>query len=193
MRRFVIALLILAFVFSPALAYDDNCDRSWSKSYGVHDGFLEDVDIDIDDGTIVMTHNRRSKGKVEITENCELYVNGRLVATNDEQKELLKDYYDLTMEVVEYATQIGYEGAKIGVSGAAIGLMAVEGVIKALMTDYEFEELEDDLEEQAEELEARAEELAEKAEDLEDVADELADVHDDLRRETPELRDLDWF
>ena len=193
MRKSVIALLIVAFAFSPTFAYDDNCDRNWSRSHGVHDGFLEDVDIDIDDGTIIMTHNRRPKGMVEITEDYELYVNGRLVATDDEQKELLKDYYDLTMEVVEYATQIGYEGAKIGVSGAAIGLMAVGGVFKALMTDYEFEELEDDLEEEAEELEARAEELAEKAEDLEDIAEELADVHDDLRRETPELRDLDWF
>jgi hypothetical protein len=193
MRKSIIALLIFAFAFSPAFAYDDNCDGHWSKSHLVHDGFLEDVDIDIDDGTIIMTHNRRPKGKVEITEDYELYVNGRLVATNDEQKELLEDYYDLTMEVVEYATQIGYEGAKIGVSGAAIGLMAIGGVFKAFMTDYEFEELEDDLEEEAEELEARAEELEEKAEDLEGVAEELADVHDDLRRETPELRDLDWF
>ena len=193
MRKSVIALLFLAFVFSPAFAYDDDCDRYWSKSHHMQADFLEDVDIDIDDGTIILTHNRRPRDKVEITEDYELYVNDRMVATNDEQKELLKDYYDLTMELVEYAKQIGYEGAKIGVSGAAIGLMAVSGVFKALMTDYEFEELEDDLEDEAEELEERAEELEEKAEDLEDIADELADVHDDLRRETPELRDLDWF
>jgi hypothetical protein len=193
MRRSVVVLLILAFAFAPAFAYDDNKDRRWSKSSRVQADFLEDVDIDVDDGTIIMTHSRRPKGKVEITEDYELYVNGRLVVTNDEQKELLEDYYGLTMKLVEYATKIGYEGAKIGVSGAAIGLMAVGGVFKALMTEYEFEELQDDLEEEAEELEAKADELEEKADDLEDIAEELADVHDDLRRETPELRDLDWF
>jgi len=195
MRTIIVALSILYLAFTPVFGYDDCSDEHRNKSHRINVSvdFLDDVDIDIDDGTIIMTHKGRSRDRVEITANYELYIDGHLIVTDEEQKELLGDYYELTVDLVEFAKEIGYEGAKIGVSGAAIGLRAIGGVFRALLTEYEFEELEDDLDEEAEELEAKAEKLERKAEKLEDIADELADVHDDLRRETPELRDLDWF
>lgn len=192
MRTLLILIILSAFTFSTASAVGDKCCDKHFFKIG-EDGFLEDVDIDFDDGSIIFTHKGRDRDRVEITDEYELYINDKLIVTNAEQKKLLREYHEITIEIIEYAKKIGIEGAKIGVQGAAIGLMAVGGVFKALMTSYEFEDLEDDLEDKADELEERAEELEDEAEELEDLADDLADVHSDLRRETPELRRLDWF
>jgi hypothetical protein len=193
MRSLVIALIVCSFAFSTAFAAGArHCDRSY-RTHHLYDCFLEDVDLDIVGGSIILTHTGRGGGEVEITDEHELYVNGRLVVTDEEQKEMLAEYHFLTFDILEYAKEIGYEGAKIGAAGAAIGLKAVGGVFKALLTEYEFEELEDDLEEQAEELEAKAEKLERKADRLENMADELTEVHEDLRYLTPELRELGWF
>jgi hypothetical protein len=193
MRTLVVALMVFSLAFSSAFAVGGKpCDNSYRIRSS--DGWLlEDVDFDVRDGSIVITNDRRDREEVEITSDYKLYVNGRLVVTNEEQDELLADYYDLTMAIIERAKKIGLEGAEIGVSGAAIGVQAVGGILKALLTEYEFEDLEYDLEVKAEELEEKAEKLERKADRLEHMADQLADVHDDLRRETPELRELRWF
>jgi hypothetical protein len=133
------------------------------------------------------------KGRVEITKDCELYVTGRLVATDAAQKELLQDYRDGMRQLAEYAAALGREGARVGVDGARLGLEAVSGVLKVLMTSDDTEDFEADMEREAEKLEVRAGKLEDIADELEELADEVCETRRDLRRQIPELRRLGWF
>lgn len=191
MRSAIIILLISLLTFSCVYAVGGKC-RKHSIS-DEHQGTLDNVSIDLDDGTVIITNEGWHRATVEITEDYELYVNGRFVETDREQEELIKEYYDQVVQIVEHAKEIGYEGAKIGLRGARIGFRAVRGVFRLLLTDYDDEDLERELERDAEVLEARAEELEERAEVLEDLADELEEMQEELADEIPELRKLDWF
>lgn len=193
MKSLVLALMITAIAFSSVFAVGGKPSDNSFKIRNSDGWLLEDVDFDIRDGSIIITNRGRDRGEVEITSDYRLYVDGHLVVTNADQDELLADYYDLTMAILDRAKKVALEGAKIGANGAAIGVQALGGIFKALLTEYDFEDLEYELEEQAEELEEEAEKLERKAERIEHMADELAEVHEDLRRETPELRKLRWF
>jgi len=191
MRTIIIFIVSVLLSFSSVSA--SHC-KSWKYSAcDKHVACLEDVEVDIDDGTIIFTKKDSDHERVEITEDYELYINGRFVKTNGEQQELVEVYYELYMDIIRQAKKIGYEGAKIGAKGAKIGLKAVAGVLKLLSSDYDSDDLERDLKREARKLEDRAEKLQEKAEKIEEMADELEDVHNELRGRIPELRELDWF
>jgi len=167
----------------------DSDRHTWCNRSGC---CFDGISVDFDDGTLCLRQTG-GKGKVEITEEYELSVNGRDVSTTSAQKALLKDYYNGATQVVEYAEKLGREGAKVGVAGAALGLSAVGGVAKVLFTGYDSDDFERDMEREAERLESRAAKLEDVADDLEDLADELDEVRHEMRRQIPELRKLSWF
>ncbi|MCP4568938.1 MAG: YggN family protein [FCB group bacterium] len=192
MKKTIIALLacLLTFGALPALGEGSHHHSSFGDCYrSGHD----DYSIEFDEGSLIISEDGRRGDEVEITEDYELYINGDLIKTNKEQKQLLKEYYTLVDELVEKAEDIGWEGGKIGIAGAKIGMQALGGVFKMLLTDYTEEEFESDIELKAEELEERAEELEEEAEKLEDIAEEIEDRQIELAEEIPELEDLGWF
>ena len=187
-----IGILLVFLLAIPAVQAADSRAHRYSKS-GCNDSHLNNVSIDIDDGTLILTHHDRHKGTVEITEDYELYVNGRHVKTNGEQRELLGEYYELMTELVARATALGLAGAEIGVEGGELALSAVGGVLKVLFTDYDSDDLERDIEKDAKRLEARAKKLERKGKKIEAMAYELEEISDDLNREIAALRKLDWF
>lgn len=154
---------------------------------------LDDVDISIEDGCVILYPEDEDYEKVEITREYRLYINGRRIKTNDEQKELLGEYHEQVLEIVDEAKRIGWEGAKVGISGAKVGVKAVMGVIKLILPGYGTDDLERDLERETDKLEAKAEKLEEEAEEIEELADELKEMHYGLKRKIPELRKLSWF
>ncbi len=154
---------------------------------------VEDFDIDVDDGVIIIRDHGRRHNTLEITPEYELYLNDELIETDEDQKKLVEDFYELFFETIDYGKEIGYEGAKIGVKGAKLGLKAVGKVFKMIFTGYDADDLEREMEYEAELLEDEAEELEEMAERIEDMVEELEDIAFDLQREIPELRELDWF
>lgn len=191
MRILTAILIVSLFVLSSVTAADN---RYYCKSIDIkNDCHMDGVSIDVDDGTLIITYKDGGYSRIEITEDYELYVNGRLVKTDREQKELIEDYYDQAIEIIEYAKEIGFEGAEIGIEGAKIGLKAVKGVFKLLLANYDTDDLERDMEREAAKLEARAEKLEEKADELEDMADELEERQEELADHIPELDELDWF
>lgn len=201
MRSVIISFLTGLLMVSVAIAADDRCRDHWEFDHHDHDGnylfysWNDDIELEIDDGEVIITCDKRRyrSDEVRITESYKLYVNGERVDVDDDQKELLRDYYHQAIDVHEEAMIIGKEGAKIGVEGAKIGAHAVAGVVKLLLLDFDEDEFEESIEWEAEKLEERAEKLEERAEVLEEMAEDLEDMHDDLRREIPELRKLRWF
>ena len=186
-------LFILGSLLILSLA-TDNCLAH--KSYTVYTCkslCLEDIDIDIENGALILTNKYDRDDVVKITEDYDLYVNGKYISTDYRQDILIKDYYKQFINLIDYAKELGWEGARVGVEGAKVGLKAAAGLLKVIFTKYEAEELEEYIEEQAEELEDRAEELKEKAEEIEEMADEFEDLHHELKENIPELKRLKWF
>jgi DNA-binding transcriptional MerR regulator len=149
--------------------------------------------IRVKDGDVILKPRHRRYPKVRITGDYRLYVDGDLVKTNDEQKELLKEFHGLTMEMHREACEIGIEGAKIGVAGAKIGVDAIAGLFKLLSPHYDSDDLERELEAKAARIEANADRLEAKADKIEQMADELESLESELRRSIPEIENSKRF
>jgi Skp family chaperone for outer membrane proteins len=184
---FLLAVLLL-FFFAGAV---NACEKY--SIFHDHNCILDDVSIDIDDGSVILINRDRDGDEVEITEDYKLYINGRQIKTTEEQKELLAEYHKLVLEITDCSKKIGLEGAKIGIRGARLGLKAIACVFKLLRSDYDSDDLEREIEAEADKLEAKAEKLEIKAEKIEEMAEDLEDLHEDLIGEIPELAELDWY
>lgn len=152
----------------------------------------DDVDVDINDGSIVFT-NKDNDETVEITEEGNLIVNESPVRLSRDQRELVEDYYRTFDGIIEEAKQIGLEGARIGVKGAKLGLSALVGALLLIADDRDAEDLESELDRKGEKIERMAKRLERRAEKLEVRAERLEKLHDKLRKEIDELDDLGWF
>jgi hypothetical protein len=190
MRTLATLLAILALTLSSTFAYDGH-DGDFVISSQRCDGgdwFFDDwASFDIDDGDIILKYDDPDNTVVRITEDYELYVDGEKVDLDDDQQELVKEFHVGAMEIVDRALEVGWEGAKIGAEGAKIGVAAMTGLLKALLTNYTMEDLEDDLEYEADRLEEKAEVLGEEAEIIEDMAEDLEDVYWDMVEQIDEF------
>ncbi len=173
--------------------FDDN-NRHVIHYGDFHDfGHCNNMNIDIEDDEIYITHSGRKSGAIRITENYELYVNGKQVQTNDKQRRLLEEFYDSAIELKKYAAVIGAKGAAIGIEGAKIGLSAIGGIFKLILPGYDSDDLERDMERKTKGIEYKASLLEKEAEALEHIAYEIEDIADELKDEIPELDKLRWF
>ena len=184
-------LLPIILLLAVSLSYADDKNHKVNHR-SIHTDFLDNVDVDIEDGTLVFTSDYNNNHYIEISRDYNLYISGHHVVLDDRQQELVADYYDHYMEIIHRAKIIGKKGAKIGLEGAKIGVMAIGAALNKIL-DEDDHEIEYALEEKKEELEIRSEELEEMAEELEIIADELEDIHYQLRDEIPEIAKLSWF
>jgi hypothetical protein len=188
--KIIISLFLVLFCFSSIFA--KKVDKVHKNKHN-HYGCLENVDIDIEDDVLILTCQYDRDLWIEITPDHKLYISGERIYLTRYQKRLVGKYYDNFMEIMERAVEMGKEGAKVGIEGAKIGLLAVKGVMKMLVSDYDEDDLEREIEYKAEELEIRTEELEEMAEELEEVAEEFEELHYTMKNEIDELNDLGWF
>ncbi|MCX6833904.1 MAG: hypothetical protein NTW07_02025 [candidate division Zixibacteria bacterium] len=157
--------------------------------------FDDNTWFDLDDGSVVITHKERGEPRstVEITDSYELYIDDERISLDSEQQALVREFYDQSVEIVDFAKTLGIEGAKIGVDGAKLGAKAVGCLFKLLSPDYDTDDYENEMEHEAKQIESKAKILEEKANEIEDMSDELDDLARDMRSEIPELRELRWF
>jgi hypothetical protein len=186
-----IAIFVLASIFVIACVSEEAFGgRHHSCSYHV-DPF-DGIDFDIDDGSLLIEHDDFDD-RVEITEDYELYINGRHIELDREQRQLVADYYETFTNIVDNAKEIGLKGAKIGVEGAKLGVKAIAKICKLALDGYNVEDLEREMEREAKKLEAKADKLEREAENLEDLAEDFENLHVNMRHAIPELDDLEWF
>lgn len=183
---FFLSLLLVSV--SGAVDYKHSKNKDYSNSCQL----IENVDIDLDNGSLVLV-SRRDDTIIEITDDFGLYINGKKVQLTNQQTELVGDYYTSFMRIIASAKRIGYEGAKIGVAGAVLGLEALTGTIKLLAPDYSSEDLEAEMEEKANQLEARAKKLEAKAEHIEEQVCQFENLHYRLVKEIPEIEQTGAF
>jgi hypothetical protein len=188
MNRYVIIFLaaVLSFsLVSATWAKDKTCTVFNSRRC-----HLDNLDIDTDNDVLVIKFDDRCRSVVKITDDCELYVNGKYVETTPEQQELVREFHDGVLDIVGQAEKVGVKGAGVGLDGAKLGFKAVIGLLRTLRTDYDMDDLEEDLDYEAAKLEDRARELEDWAEELEETAEDLESVYLEMKGSIPELRDL---
>ena len=197
MAKKVLVLLTVLFVVG---LVDSACaGRHYEANVTVRGNHVFERDdrtwFDFDDGSIIVTHKERGEPRstVEITDSYELYIDDERISLDADQQDLVRDFHVRSVEIVDFAKVIGWEGAKIGIDGAKLGAKAVGCLFKLLLPGYDTDDFEDEIEYEAEKIEAKAERLEEKAEVIEDMADELEDLARDMRHDIPELRRLRWF
>ena len=153
------------------------------------------VEMDLEDGELVIENDRLDED-VTITEDRELFVNGRRVETDRRTKRLLDRYVRQHEQLEAEAAKLGVEAAEMGAMGAKIGALAVAKVCRAFCgddDDDDLEDLEDEIDERQEEIDRLTDKIEKKAEKVEGIADDVKRTHRKLRRAVPELEDLDWF
>jgi hypothetical protein len=183
---FATTLTLVLLLASPLLAWESS-DRH-KYQYG-HCNF-DHLSMDFDEGTLIFDFGSRHGDIVEITEDYQLYINGELIPTDEEQQKQLRECYHLADRLTTEAVRIGLEGARIGIDGARIGFRAMGGVLKMLFTDYDEDDLERDMERHTRRLERRAERLEKKAERIETMAEKLELAYERLERDIPELQEI---
>lgn len=153
---------------------------------------LDDVDIDFEDGDLILTSDEYDS-EVIISKKYELYIDDKFIPTNDEQKELLKEYYQTTYKLYIEAIKIGKEGIKIGIQGAELGISVIGKLFLLLSSSYDTDDLEEDIEREEEKIEQQAKKLEKKADRLERKAKRLESLAEEMREAIPELEELGWF
>ncbi len=188
MKRNIITFVILVLII--ALGYNADLKKKNKEIFTTHLSSLQDVDINSDDGTIVLVFDDYDDLELKITDKYELFVNGEEIELNKEQQVLVKEYYDGLITILENAKVIGLDGARVGVSGIKVGLKAVAGVFKLLSPEYDSDDLEAEIEKATEQIEKQAAELEKRAAELEKRADDFEKIHLLLIENIPELNKL---
>ncbi len=189
-KAYFIYFFLLVFIASSLPAA--KIDRSGNhRSH--HFDCLDNLEVEIENESIILTCEYDNDLWVEITPESKLYISGQRIYLDRDQKRMVGEYYDHFMAIIDRAKLIGKEGAKIGMEGAKIGLLAAKAALKMLTSDYDSDDLEEEIEDEVEDLEIRAEELEELAEELEEKADEFEDLHYSLKSDIDELNELDWY
>ena len=106
MKYATITFLIIFSFYMNAFAADEN---DFKRKYM---SCIKDADLDIEDENITIHDDDNT---IEITSDYELYVNGKYVKTNSDQKRILREYHTMVFELIYRAKDIGLEGAKLGV------------------------------------------------------------------------------
>jgi len=171
--------------------YDYNFDNQSSicglSRYDDHTSFK------IKDGDLLIIHDSWRDDVVKITEDGGLYINDEHIITTANQTELLKKYYDKTMDLTKQAKKLGTKSAVIGITSAKIGLKAAANALSMAFSDADCEELEDEIDAESDRIEAEADKIEDDADRISDIADELDDMADQLKVEIHELDELSWF
>ena len=178
--------LVLLFILSCSVfaAKDTKTNR-----YSI----LDNISIDIEDDTILLTNRDHRGDYVEITHSYQLYINGYEIDMSRSQRKLVAKYYNQFFDIIDFAKDLGHDGARVGVVGAKIGVKSAAKALKAIFSEYEIDDLEEELEIESEKLESLIQELEERTEELEEMADEFEELHYELRSEVDELYELRWF
>ncbi|MCP4705511.1 MAG: YggN family protein, partial [candidate division Zixibacteria bacterium] len=150
--------------------------------------YCNNMDIDIEDGEVYITHSGHRSGTVRITDDYSLYVNGKHIKTNSEQKRLIEEFYNSAEKLQKYAKIIGVKGAEIGIEGAKIGISAIGGLFKLILPGYDTDDYERDIERKSKGIEYKASLLEKEADALEHIAYDMEDIADELKDEIPELQ-----
>ncbi len=190
MKKFIQMSFIILMGISVLFAYDGKKHKHFN--FPGHTT-LENVSVDMDDGTLIITSREDEELVMEITDDYDLYLNGEEIETNNDQRKIVKRYYHQWVDIVDMAKNIGIKGAKIGLEGAKLGMKAVVNLFKLMRADYDSDDYEAEIEAEAEKIEAKAEKIEIEAEEIDELVEDFEDLQKELEEEIKEIAESGIF
>jgi hypothetical protein len=158
---------------------------------GVH--MSEQTSIDVDGDLLVITNRDWDDGgKIVISEDGELTIDGERVETDGKSRKLLKKFYREAVKLDEQAQLIAEDAEDLAEEATVFAAAAVRAALRSLADDQDedaeadFADLEAGFEDQAELIEKLGDEIG-------DQADRLKELAEELRERIPELDAVEWF
>ena len=154
---------------------------------------LNEKKIEVEEDRINIYDCDDNDNYIMITSTRELYINNKLIKTDETTKKVIEEYYKLVLEIRKGAIQIALEGARLGIKGAQIGIVAVAKLPLLLLSDYDTDDYEKAIEKKAGRLEDDAKIIEKKGEELEALVDDLKYLEKKLRKKVEDINELNWF
>lgn len=193
-KTLIMALIILAaYSISFAAPGDYECGKNWKSSEHRCNWHDDDTYLEIEDGSIIIMHDNWRDEEIKITADGQLFINDEKIEITSEQQELLKNYHEAVVELIEQSEEIALKGAAVGAKGAALGIKAASNALALAFSNQDDNKLEREIEEEAAKIEAEADKLEEEGKAVEEKADKLDKLTDELKDKIDALDDLGWF
>lgn len=140
---------------------------------------IDDIEMNIndenyilfEDESLVVCDRKTDEYLVEITPGFDLYIRGKKEDIDEEQKDLIEDYYIAQYMLYIKRNRISAKGIEIGIQGARLAAKAVSGAFMLMANGFDEEEerqFEENMEREAEEIERNSEMIDSHVEDYED-------------------------
>lgn len=189
MKVFTFTVVILCCCFNQLFA-EDGLTKTFKH---VEMNINHDNYILFEDNSLVVCDRNTDEYLVEISEDFRLFVKGKEISTNQEQRDLLEDYYIAQYNLFSSRNIIGAKGVEIGIQSAKLAIKAVGGAFVLIASGFD-DETSDDFEEA---MEVESEKIEEAASELEEEADEyeryIYIVNKAEREMSYEIDELDRF
>lgn len=137
--------------------------------------------------------HKEYKRIVIITDDYQLLINNVDFELSEEQKDIIKEYYQKSNDIAEKSKEIAKEGISLGIEGVKLGassVMAVMEYILSGMDELAEIEMESKIEEKTNNIEEQAEYLKEISYEIEEMTSDLKILHEDMLELIPELTDF---
>ena len=149
-----------------------------------------------EDNSLIVCDRDTDEYLAEISEDYDLFVKGKKVDVNDNQRKLLEEYYEAQYELFSSRNLIGAKGIEIGMQSAGLALKAVGGAFVVMASGFDEEksqEFEEAMEYEAEKIEDKANELEEHAENFENQILIVNRTERKIRKEIEALDRVDLY
>jgi len=149
-----------------------------------------------EDNSLIVCDRDTDEYLAEISEDYDLFVKGKKVNVNEDQRKLLEEYYEAQYELFSSRNLIGAKGIEIGMQSAGLALKAVGGAFVVMASGFDekkSQEFEDAMEYEAEKIEDKANELEEHAENFENQILIVNRTERKIRKEIAALDRVDLY
>lgn len=162
---------------------------------------IDDIEMNIndenyilfEDESLVVCDRKTDEYLVEITPGFDLYIRGKKEDIDEEQRDLIEDYYIAQYMLYIKRNRISAKGIEIGIQGARLAAKAVSGAFMLMANGFDEEEerqFEENMEREAEEIERNSEMIDSHVEDYED---QIYNVNNTERIMSRKIRNLQEY
>lgn len=192
MKRVLLSVVLIGCITSLALAEDGLADRLKKMQMNMN----EDHYLLFEDNSLIICDRQTDEYMIEITPEYELFIRSKKININNNQKELLGEYYKAQKELFDNRNELGAKGIRIGLASVKLAAHAVGGAIELVFSGFDEDkekELEENIEREADKLEKHADGLESHADRIEELVKEINRLNYKLHDHIPELRKYDLY
>lgn len=179
------------FIFCFCLHAEDGLEKKFAH---VEMNINDDNYILFEDNSLVICDRYTDEYVVEISEDFDLFIRGKKIPVNKEQRKLLENYYIAQYNLFSSRNIIGAKGVEIGIQSAGLAIKAVGGAFVLMASGFDEDaeqEYQDGIELESKKIEEHAKRIEEEADEFERQVDLINHLEREISRKIDELDQID--